>query len=39
VEALANLGPAAEPLLRDAVQDADPRVRERATQALSSMGR
>jgi len=39
VEALANLGRAAEPLLREATRDAEPRVRERATRALASMAR
>lgn len=37
VEALANLGRAAEPLLRGATQDAEQRVRERALQALASI--
>lgn len=34
VDALANLGPAAEPLLREATRDAEQRVRERAAKAL-----
>lgn len=37
VEALAKLGPAAEPLLREAARDADQRVRERAAKALASL--
>ena len=39
VDALSKLGRAAEPLLREATRDAEPRVRERATQALASMTR
>jgi HEAT repeat protein len=37
VEALAKLGPAAEPLLREAANDAEQRVRERAVKALASL--
>jgi HEAT repeat protein len=38
VETLAELGPAAEELLRQAIRDTDEGVRQRATKALEALG-
>ena len=37
VEALAKLGPLAEPLLEEATSDSDERIRQRAAQVLASV--